>query len=64
MKKGIWETDKFLICLSPSFNSKAPTPYVKQEFKTAMLKENKSSDNKLIIPVRIKKGGKIAICTV
>ena len=59
MKEGIREADKFLICISPSFNSKPPTSWVKQELKMAMLKENKSSDNKLIIPVRIKKGGEI-----
>jgi len=59
MKEGIREADKFLICISPSFNSKPPTSYVKQELKTAMLEENKSSNNKLIIPIRIKKGGRI-----
>lgn len=58
MKQGIREADKFLICLSPSFNAKPPTAWVQRELKMAMLKEN-AHGRGIIIPVRIKKGGKI-----
>lgn len=58
MKKGIREADKFLICLSPSFNSRPPTSWVKKELKMAILEENERGQG-IIIPVRIKKGGKM-----
>ena len=58
MKKGISKADKFLICLSPSFNTKPPTSWVKKELKIAILKENDSGRG-VIIPIRIKKGGEI-----
>jgi hypothetical protein len=56
MKQGIRESDKFLICLSPSFNAKPPTAWVHRELKMAILKEN-ARGRGIIIPVRIKKGG-------
>ncbi len=58
MKEGIHEAGKFLICLSPSFNSRPPTSWVKRELKMAILKESQSRKG-TIIPVRIKKGGEI-----
>ncbi|MFQ5825129.1 MAG: toll/interleukin-1 receptor domain-containing protein [bacterium] len=58
MKKGIRKAEKCLICLSPSFNTKPPTSWAKRELKMAILKENKIGQG-FIIPVRIKKGGKI-----
>ena len=58
MKQGIQEADKFLICLSPSFNARPPTAWVHRELKMALLKEN-ARGRAIIIPVRIKKGGTI-----
>lgn len=58
MKQGIRESDKFLICLSPSFNARPPTAWVQRELKMAILKEN-ARGREIIIPVRIKKGGTI-----
>lgn len=58
MKEGIRKADKFLICLSPSFNSRPPTSWVKKELKMAILRESQDSKG-IIIPVRIKKGGEI-----
>jgi hypothetical protein len=58
MKQGIQESDKFLICLSPSFNARPPTAWVQRELKMAILKENVRG-REIIIPVRIKKGGTI-----
>lgn len=55
---GISSSIFYIICLSPSFEKKPPTSWVKKEFKMAMLKENKEN-RKSIIPVRIKKGGLI-----
>jgi len=58
MKEGIRDADKVLICLSPSFDSRPPTSWVKKELKMAILRENRNSKG-IIIPVRIKKGGEI-----
>jgi len=58
MKDGIAAADKVIICLSPSFTSKPPTSWVKQELKMAILKEHKDQQLR-IIPVRLKKGGEI-----
>jgi hypothetical protein len=58
MKKGIERSDKFILCLSPSFTLKPPTSWVKSELKMAILKENRAGKN-VIIPVRLKKGGEI-----
>ena len=58
MKEGIRKADRFLICLSPSFDEKPPTSWVKDELRMAILREKESAKN-IIIPVRIKKGGKI-----
>jgi hypothetical protein len=58
MKEGIREADILLICLSPSFNSRPPTSWVKRELKMAILKEIRNQKG-MIIPVRIKKGGEI-----
>ncbi|NIQ37062.1 MAG: TIR domain-containing protein [Proteobacteria bacterium] len=58
MKEGIREADIILICLSPSFNSRPPTSWVKRELKMAILKEVRNQKG-MIIPVRIKKGGEI-----
>ncbi len=38
MQQGIREADKFLICLSPSFNANPPTSWVRMELKMAILK--------------------------
>lgn len=58
IKNGISSSKFYIICLSPSFDKKPPTSWVKKEFKMAMLKENQE-ERKSIIPVRIKKGGPI-----
>lgn len=58
IKRGINESDHYIICLSPSFDKKPPQSWVKKEFKLAMLKEYKESKN-CIVPVRIKSGGGI-----
>ena len=58
MKNGIRAADKIIICLSPSFNKKPPVSWVKKELKMAMLRESETGIG-IIIPVRIKLGGKI-----
>ena len=58
MRQGILQCRYYVICLSPSFEKKPPTSWVKKEFKMAMIKENKEGKQS-IIPVRIKKGGSI-----
>jgi hypothetical protein len=58
IKKGIRAADKIIICLSPSFNTKPPISWVKKELKMAILREGETGQN-IIIPVRIKSGGKI-----
>jgi len=58
MSAGISQCRYYVICLSPSFEKKPPTSWVKKEFKMAMLKENKEGVQS-IIPVRVKKGGSI-----
>jgi predicted adenine nucleotide alpha hydrolase (AANH) superfamily ATPase len=58
MKEGIRVADKFIICLSPSFNEKPPVSWVKKELKMAILREGETGKG-IIIPVRIKSGGKI-----
>ena len=58
IKKGIRTADKFIICLSPSFNEKPPVSWVKKELKMAIMKEGETGKG-IIIPVRIKSGGKI-----
>lgn len=58
MRQGILQCRYYVICLSPSFEKKPPTSWVKKEFKMAMVKENKEGKQS-IIPVRIKKGGSI-----
>lgn len=57
MKKRIRASDKFIICLSPSFNKKPPVSWVKKELKMAILREGEIGRG--IIPVRIKSGGRI-----
>jgi len=58
MRQGILQCRYYVICLSPSFEKKPPTSWVKKELKMAMIKENKEGKQS-IIPVRIKKGGSI-----
>ena len=58
MKDGIYKAQHVLVCLSPSFTKKPPTSWVKHELRMAMLRENESS-KRIIIPVRLKKGGDI-----
>jgi hypothetical protein len=58
MKKGIERCDKFIICLSPHFDEKPPQSWVRQELRMAMLSE-KESGKRIIIPVRLKRGGGI-----
>ena len=58
MSEGITQCRYYVICLSPSFEKKPPTSWVKKEFRMAMIKENKEGSQS-IIPVRIKKGGAI-----
>ena len=58
MSEGITQCRYYVICLSPSFEKKPPTSWVKKEFRMAMIKENKEGGQG-IIPVRIKKGGAI-----
>jgi hypothetical protein len=58
MKEGIRAADKIIICLSPSFNEKPPVSWVKKELKMAILREGETGKG-IIIPVRIKAGGKI-----
>ena len=60
INKGIQSSDKFIICLSPSFNSRPPHSWVREELKMALLKERKRG-KLIVIPVRIKKGGNIPI---
>ena len=60
MKEGISQSKFYVICLSPSFDKKPPTSWVKKEFKMAMLREHQEG-GKFIIPVRIKKGGSIPL---
>ena len=58
MSEGISQCRYYVICLSPSFEKKPPTSWVKKELKMAMIKENREG-RRNIIPVRIKKGGAI-----
>jgi hypothetical protein len=58
MKEGIEECDKFIICLSPAFDEKPPQSWVRQELRMAILSENVSG-RRIIIPVRLKRGGGI-----
>jgi TIR domain-containing protein len=58
MSEGISQCRYYVICLSPSFEKKPPTSWVKKEFKMAMIKEKREGKQN-IIPVRIKKGGSI-----
>ena len=58
MSKGISTCRYYVICLSPSFETRPPTSWVKKELKMAILKETKE-EKQSIIPVRIKKGGSI-----
>ncbi len=58
MSEGIAQCRYYLICLSPSFDKKPPTSWVKREFKMAMIKENKEGQRS-IIPIRLIKGGSI-----
>ncbi len=60
MADGIDQSQYYIICLSPSFDKKPPTSWVKKEFRMAMIKEQKEG-KQIIIPVRIKKGGSIPI---
>ncbi len=60
MRQGILQCRYYVICLSPSFEKKPPTSWVKKEFRMAMVKENKEG-KRIIIPVRIKKGGSIPL---
>lgn len=58
MSEGISKCRYYVICLSPSFDKKPPTSWVRKELKMAILKEN-DEEKQCIIPVRIKKGGSI-----
>ena len=58
IEQGISKSSYYVICLSPSFEKKPPTSWVKRELKMAMLKENREG-KRSIVPVRIKKGGAI-----
>jgi hypothetical protein len=58
IREGISQCKKYIICLSPSFEKKPPTSWVKAEFNMAIMKEHHGQKN-VIIPVRIKKGGRI-----
>jgi len=60
MSEGIDQCRYYLICLSPSFDEKPPTSWVKREFKMAMIKENKQG-KRSIIPIRLIKGGSIPL---
>ena len=60
MSEGIDQCRFYLICLSPSFDKKPPTSWVKKELKMAMIKENKQGQRS-IIPVRLIKGGSIPL---
>ena len=56
MKAGIEAADHVIVCLSPSFDEKPPTSWVKNELRMAMLRENRTQ-TLYIIPVRIERGG-------
>ncbi len=58
MRNGIKRCDKYVICLSLAFEKKALQSWVKTEFGMAMLEENKKKKD-IIIPVRLKRGGKL-----
>jgi hypothetical protein len=58
MSDGISQCRYYVICLSPSFEKKPPTSWVRKEFKMAMIKES-TEGKQSIIPVRIKNGGSI-----
>jgi hypothetical protein len=58
MIQGIRSCNKFIICLSPAFNHKPPQSWVRQELRMAILNEQKSG-KRIIIPVRLKRGGGI-----
>lgn len=60
MAKGIEKCHHYVICLSPSFDEKPPTSWVKKEFKMAMIKEQREGKYS-IIPVRLIKGGSTPI---
>lgn len=60
MAEGIEQCLYYVICLSPSFDEKPPTSWVKREFKMAMIKENKQGQRS-IIPIRLIKGGSIPL---
>ena len=58
MKSGNEAADHIIVCLSPSFDEKPPTSWVKKELRMAMLRESQSQAW-YIIPVRIDRGGDI-----
>ena len=58
MKDGINACDKFLICLSPSFQEKPPKSWVRQELRMAILNENRKGQS-IVIPLRLDRGGDI-----
>ena len=60
MKEGIEFCDKFIICLSPAFDRKPPQSWVRQELRMAILSERESG-TRIIIPVRLKRGGGIPV---
>ena len=60
MKLGIKLCDKFIICLSPSFDERPPQSWVQQELRMAILSENKRG-KRIIIPVRLHRGGNIPL---
>ena len=60
MTEGISQCKLYIVCLSPSFEKKPPTSWVKREFKMAILREHREQERS-IIPVRIKKGGAIPL---
>jgi hypothetical protein len=52
---GISRARHYVLCLSPSFEKRPPTSWVRKEFKRAILKESKLQKN-CIVPVRLKNG--------
>jgi hypothetical protein len=58
MKSGIEAADHIIVCLSPSFEEKPPTSWVRKELRMAMLRESQSQAW-YIIPVRLERGGEI-----
>ena len=60
MRDGIARCQYYVLCLSPAFDEQPPTSWVRKEFQMAMLKEHRER-RRLIIPIRLKKGGSIPL---